>query len=358
MSEKFPFIKRSIRELEPYQVQGAVSKHSLVKLNQNENPFDVPEKIKQEIINRFADTYWNRYPEVLSHELHRALSEYTGFSEEGTLAGNGSNELMYTVLMSVVGEGVKVLLPVPSFFLYEKVVKILGGQVIPVLMNEDLSFPTERILAEEKINNPSLIIIVSPNSPTGKSMKTGDVESILRQTRAMVIVDEAYIEFSDKESVQTLLERYSHLVILRTFSKAFSMAGLRIGYLLAQPELCSELVKPKIPFTVNNFSAAVAISMLAHTEEVYARIRTIRKNRDYLFTELSKIESMEVFSSDANFIIFRTLHESRYIMDRLLQHNVLVRDVSSYPLLSRMLRVNAGTEEECEKFISALKHIL
>jgi histidinol-phosphate aminotransferase len=352
------FIKPSVRALETYAVKGKPLQPGLIKLNQNENPFDIPEPIKKEILAAFASSSWNRYPETFPVALLSALAGFTKHPVDGIIAGNGSNELMYTILMATVTKGTKVLIPQPSFFLYEKASRVFDGEIISVLMENDFSFPTQRILNTARREKPSLIVLVSPNSPTGQSMSVGDVETILRLNSSLVIVDEAYIEFSDKPSVQSLLSRYDNLIVLRTFSKAFSMAGLRIGYLLTNPGLCSELLKPKIPFTVNNFSAATAMTLMKHSDVVNERIAIIKKQKIAMWNALHTMDSVEVFPSDSNFFIFRTPHEAGTLFQKLLDHNVLVRDVSSYPMMERTLRVNVGTEKENSAFLSTLQTLL
>ncbi|MDE3058390.1 MAG: histidinol-phosphate transaminase [Bacteroidota bacterium] len=351
------FIKPSVRALETYAVKGKPLQAGLIKLNQNENPFDVPESIKKEILSAFALSSWNRYPETFPLTLLKALSEFTKHPVEGIIAGNGSNELMYTILMATVTKGTKVLIPQPSFFLYEKAVRVFDGEVIPILMNGDFSFPTQKILDAAHRAKPSVIVLVSPNSPTGQSMPVAGVEEILKLNSSLVIVDEAYVEFSEKQSVQSLLSRYDNLVVLRTFSKAFSMAGLRIGYLLTNPGLRSELLKPKIPFTVNNFSAATAMTLMKHTYLVTSRIAEIKQQKKAMWDAVQTIPSVEAFPSDTNFFIFRTPLDAVALFQQLLERNVLVRDVSSYPMLERTLRVNVGTEKENKKFLATLRTI-
>ncbi|MGA7162135.1 MAG: histidinol-phosphate transaminase [Bacteroidota bacterium] len=351
-------IKPSVRALETYAVKGKTLQPGLIKLNQNENPFDIPDAIKRELTEEFRAKPWNRYPEVFPAELVEALSRYVRHPAEGIIAGNGSNELMYTILMAIVSKGTKVLIPSPSFFLYEKAVKVFDGEVVAVKMNDDLSFSMENILRSARKENPAVIVLVSPNSPTGQSISVEDVEKILTGTSSIVLVDEAYIEFSEKRSVQSLLEKHERLIILRTFSKAFSMAGLRVGYLLARPALCAELLKPKIPFSVNAFSASVAIKLMQRKEIIDERIAFIKNQKKHLFDTLRSFKGVDVFSSDTNFLIFRTRHEASTLFQRLLQRNVLVRDVSSYPMLERTLRVNAGTEQENQTFLTVLQEIL
>ena len=351
-------IKRSVRELETYTVKGKAPQPGLIKLNQNENPFDVPADIKRELVDEFLKNSWNRYPGVFPGDLLQALSSYVRHPMEGIIAGNGSNELMYTILMATVTSGTKVLIPSPSFFLYEKAVRVFEGGVIPVMMNTDLSFNVGEILRAAQKEKPSLIVIVSPNSPTGQSVPFDDVEKILAGTSSLVLVDEAYIEFSDKRSVQPLIEKYDRLIVLRTFSKALSMAGLRVGYLLAQPALCAELLKPKIPFTVNAFSASVAMKLMERKSVIDERVAFIKDQKRLLYDSLRSLKEIEMFPSDTNFLIFRTPQNAGALFQRLLQRNILVRDVSSYPMLERTLRVNAGTENENKAFLSVLKELL
>jgi len=351
-------IKPSVRTLATYAVKGKALQPGLIKLNQNENPFDVPDDIKRDLVEDFLRRPWNRYPGVFPDELLDALSSFVHHPVDGIIAGNGSNELMYTVMMAVVSKGSKVLIPSPSFFLYEKAVRIFDGEVLSVNMNPDLSFSAQEILDVARREKPELIVLVSPNSPTGQSMPVAEVERILKETDSIVLVDEAYIEFSEKQSVKDLLSGYDRLLVLRTFSKAFSMAGLRIGYLLAAPSLCAELLKPKIPFTVNLFSASVSIRLMARKDLVDRRIAFIRNQKNFVLKTLRSIAGVESFSSDTNFLIFKTRHPAKTLFDRMLERNVLIRDVSSYPMLERTLRVNIGTEEENKTFLAVLQEVL
>lgn len=348
-------IKPSVLALDAYSVKGKPLSPELIKLNQNENPFDLPADLKQELIAELARIPWNRYPDVFPSELIAALAADLGVAMESVIAANGSNELMYSILMAIVGKGTKVVLPVPTFFLYEKIVRILEGDLIEVPAKADLSFDVDAIISAAQKNDPALIILNSPNSPTGQMLTVAEVERILQSTEAIVLVDEAYIEFADHPSVLPLLAKYDRLIILRTFSKAFSLAGLRIGYLVAQPALCAELLKPKIPFTVNTFSSAVAVSLLRKKEIIRERIDYLRERKAELFAELSDLKEVRTFPSQTNFLIFTPRTNAQHLFERLLAENVLIRDVSSYPMLRNTLRVNAGTEEENRQFIAALK---
>lgn len=351
-------IKASVREREPYSVIGRPLSADLIKLNQNENPFDVPADVKRELVEEFISQPWNRYPEVFPIHLIKALAEFITIPEEFIVAANGSNELMYTIAMAIISKGTKVLIPTPTFFLYEKIVAVFEGEVVPVPAKNDLSFDVDTIIATARSEKPSLIVLNSPNSPTGQMLTADEVELIITSTDALVLVDEAYIEFANAPSILPLVRKYDRLIVLRTFSKAFSLAGLRIGYLVAQPALCAELLKPKIPFTVNNFSAAVAIKMMKKRDLIVERIQYIKRQKEILYRELCRIPEINVFPSQTNFLIFTVKKNCKMVFEHLLAENILIRDVSSYSGLQNTLRVNAGTEAENKRFLKTLRSIV
>ncbi len=348
-------IKPGVRALDQYTVKG---KTAPVKLNQNENPFDIPDEIKQKVIARFASEHWNRYPETHPSDLVEAFARRHNWPADGIIVGNGSNELMYTVLMAVAGKGTQVLLPSPSFFLYEKAARILDADVTNVMMNDDLSYNPGRFLETAKLRKPSLIVIVSPNSPTAGSMTIDGVESILKESGSLVLVDEAYIEFSEKRSCFDLLKDHTNLIILRTLSKSFSLAGLRIGYVIAHPEIRNEILKPKIPFTVNRLSAIAAMTLLENMQVIDEHIAIIRKEKAAMWSALKSIPGVTVYPSDTNFFLIRTGRPAPALMDEMLANGVLVRDVSSYPMLEGCLRINVGTPDENKQCLEILRRIV
>lgn len=347
---------KSVLELSAYSVSGHPAQ---IKLNQNESPFDVPLDLKQEIIDQFLKINWNRYPEVFPTRLPQRLAEIHNLPAESFIVSNGSNELIYTVAMSIVREGTNVLIPQPTFYLYEKVATILGADIKKVYAKDDLSFDEEKILNQSREMKSGLIIISSPNNPTGKSASREFFNSLLKISNAIVLVDEAYIEFSDNKSLIDLVKTHKNLVVLRTFSKAFSLAGLRIGYLVAHPETAYEILKVKIPFTVNPLSEFTALKLLDRSELFAERIQFIKRQKMEMVNGLTRIPDVKVVESDANFFLFATPLAPHVIFEELLERqSVLVRDVSSYPMLEKYLRVNAGTEEESRLFVDSVKGCL
>ena len=345
--------RKSVLDLLPYNVSGHPAK---IKLNQNESPFDIPADLKKEIIEEFFRISWNRYPDVFSQKLPARFSELYGLPKESFIVANGSNKLIYTVQMAIVDDGTDVLIPQPTFYLFEKVAGILGGNIVKVFARPDLHFEEEKILEHARRMSRGLVIIGSPNNPTGKSVGSEFVRELLESTSAVVLIDEAYVEFSPHCGTVELTKAYKNLVVLRTFSKAFSLAGLRVGYLIAHPETAHQILKIKIPFTVNQLSEFTALKLLEHRDIFTERIEILKQQRDMMANGLRKLEGIDVVDSDANFFLFSTPFPAKTVFEELLERrSVLIRDVSSYPMLEKYLRVNAGSKEESGLFIDAMK---
>ncbi len=355
MNNPLDKIKPEVLGLAPYVLKRY--RHE-VKVNQNENPFDVPPDIKDRVLSFAKERSWSRYPDLAPEELKAKLSGYAGWPSEGILVGNGSNELIQAIMMATLEPGKRLAIPVPTFTLYAMMGRIMGAEVIQVMLKDDYTFDVEAMLKVVTDPGVDLVVISSPNNHTGCLKDLVDVERIVSDTDALVVLDEAYYEFSQVTCIP-LIERYSNLVVLRTFSKAFSMAGLRVGYFVGNPELATQISKCQLPYNINFFSQAAATELLEKIDALSEKIEYIRKQRDILYERMSKIKGLRPYRSWANFILFETdLFPAKEVFGRLLSSGILVRDVSSYPMLSKALRVSVGTEEENERFIEAMEDML
>lgn len=347
-------IKPQVRALKPYSLR---PDRARIKLNQNENPWDAPEEIISETLSRLRLRQWSRYPDFQSRVLPEQLAAFAGWESAGIIAGNGSNELIQAALTVTVGAGTRVLICEPTFTLYRQIVTVLGGEVSSVLLRPDLSYDATGILDASESIAPQVTIICSPNNPTGCVINQADLISLLEKSRGLVVVDEAYHEFSG-ESAVPLLRQYSNLIVLRTFSKAMAMAGLRVGYLLSAPELAKEIRKAVLPYNLNLFSeiaAGVAIEM--YQSALNPRIERICEERDRLYGELKQINGLDPVPSRANFIVARTAIAPSLVFDELLKRDILIRDVSGYPMLKDFFRVSVGTPEENDQLVNSLREI-
>ncbi len=327
-----------------------------VKLNQNENPFDLPLEIKERVIQRFLNEQWNRYPSPMPFELIDKLSKHHKISPDRIIVCNGSNELIYMIFLALDLKNMPVLIPQPSFYLYEKITKILGGKIIDVFLNDDFSFNVDAIARALVDNKPGVVGLCSPNNPGGKSLKFDDIKFLLSLSDAIFVIDEAYIEFSGEKSAVELLDDFPNLIIIRTMSKAFGLAGIRIGYALTSKEIADEIRKVRLPFTIDRFAELTAVEILEHLDLVRRNVDYIIEQKRWLYNELCKIEDIKVFDTETNFLLVKTFESET--VDMLLEEGVAVRDMSSYPMMDKIFRVTVGTFEENRYFLNALKKVL
>jgi histidinol-phosphate aminotransferase len=260
--------------------------------------------------------------------------------------------------MVTVGEGRRVLISEPTFALYRQVATVLGGEVLGVPLDDALGFDVEALRDAIAREEPDVIILCSPNNPTGCRIGEGELEYLLQTTDGVVVIDEAYFEFSG-HTVAPLLARHANLAVFRTFSKAMGLAALRVGYLLASPELAREVSKAVLPYNLNAFSQTAAeVAVELYEAELRPRVERIVRERERLFAGLQSIEGLSPVPSSANFMVVRSTVEPRRVYDELLErHGVLIRDVSGYPMLKDYFRVSVGTPDENDRALAGLRRI-
>ena len=347
-------IKPRVRALRAYTL---APDRAPIKLNQNENPFELPARIKAEVARRLQTRSWGRYPDFVPVALHEKLAAFAGWTADGVLAGNGSNELIQATLMTAVEPGRRVLICEPTFALYRQVTTVLGGETLSVPLAPDLTFDVPALLAAVAAHDPDVTIICSPNNPTGCRLTEDDLRRLLAATRGLVVIDEAYFEFAGG-SVVPLLAAHPHLVVFRTFSKAMGLAGLRVGYLLAAPALAREIAKAVLPYNLNFVSQTAAeVAVELYDAELRPIVARIVAERGRVFAQLQSINGLTPVPSHANFMVVRSAVEPRRVCKELLARGILVRDVSSYPMLKDYFRCNVGTPAENDALVAALREI-
>jgi histidinol-phosphate aminotransferase len=341
-------IKPEVRRLSAYTLKHVKAD---VKLDQNENPYELPRELKEEVVRRVLARPWGRYPEFVPASTTSALAKFTGWKEDGILIGNGSNELIMAGLSVILGTGRKAVIPQPTFTLYKLLSSVYQSNAVSVPLKPDFTFDVDALAEASK--DAAVTVICSPNNPTGTLLEPEALKRILELTNGLVFLDEAYHEFSGQTALK-ILPAYPNLIVLRTFSKAMSMAGLRFGYMMAHPELTKEIHKAKLPYNVNIFTLAAAELVLERPDLLRGAIQTLVSERQRLIKEVRKRPGLEAFDSCTNFFMMRTPRPAQQVFDSLYSQGVLVRDVSSYPMLERVLRVTAGTPEENDRFLQAL----
>ena len=354
MTAPLDIIKPAVRALRAY----TLSPHrASVKINQNENPWDAPAEIKEEVLRRFAARQWSRYPDFIPVTLQEQLARFANWKPDGVLVGNGSNELIQALLMVTVGPNTRVLISEPTFALYRQVATVLGGEVESVLLTPELIYDTAALLKSIEERRPDVTIICSPNNPTGCLIQAADLRRLLEASNGLVVIDEAYHEFA-RQSVVPLLNEYENLVVLRTFSKAMAFAALRMGYLLAAPELVREIRKALLPYNLNAFSQLAAeIAIEGYTSLLGPTVNAIIEERERLYAAVSRVKGLSPVPSKGNFMVVRSEKNPKQIFDELLKRDILVRDVSNYPMLQDYFRFSVGTPAENDRLLSALNEI-
>src|SRR5262249_10066382 len=346
-------IKPDVRGLAAYTLRHFESE---VKLDQNQNPYDMQTDLKRQVEDRVLRRPWGRYPEFVPAAVIKTLSKFTGWTEEGILVGNGSNELIQATLNVTLGPGRRLVVPQPTFTLYKLMATTLQSEVQPIFLDsESLTFDVDKLIEASRTAN--VVVICSPNNPTGNVLEREALIALLKNTAGIVLLDEAYHEFSGQTALQ-LLPEHRNLIVLRTFSKAMAMAGLRFGYMMADPEIAREVYKSKLPYNVNIFTLAAADIVIEKRAVLDRGIQALILERDRVFAELQKRKAVRAFPSRANFILMRMEKPARETFDRLYAQGVLVRDVSAYPLLDRCLRISIGTPAENDRLLAALDRVL
>ena len=333
-----------------------------VRLNVNENPYPPSPALVRAIADAVAASAatLNRYPDGTAAALREDLAGYLGhgLTREQVWAANGSNEVMQQLLMAFGGPGRTALGFEPSYSMHPVITQITATRWVPGARDagdDGFGLDPGRAVAAVREFQPDLVFLASPNNPTGTALPLSTIEAVCDAAPGMVVVDEAYAEFArDRRGTALgLLPRHEHLVITRTMSKAFAMAGARVGYLAASPEVVQALQIVRLPYHLSAITQAVARVALAHAEELLATVAVLRDERNELVGWL-RSRGLAVADSDANFVLFGRFGDRSAVWQGLLDRGVLIREVGP----PGWLRVSVGTADEMAAFRAALDEVL
>jgi histidinol-phosphate aminotransferase len=329
-----------------------------VKLNTNESPYPPPPEFMSDLAERVSKLVLNRYPDRDSRELREGLATRVGTLTDHVWVANGSNELILQFLLAFGGTERKAMTFEPTYPMHSSLVRVSGTRLLRARRNPDFSMHIEASVEAIQAQQPDIVFLCSPNNPTGNSLTEEDIEAICRAAPGLVLLDEAYTEFSGVSFVR-LVEQHDQLVVSRSFSKAWRLAGARLGYLIGQPWIIEEIQKTRLPYHLSASSQAVGLTALAHADELLSTVETIRHERDRLWRELSTTSGITAFPSNANFIFFRCdTAPGTKVWQGLLDNGILIRDFSDLPSCEEHLRVSVGTPEQDERFLEALSETL
>ena len=342
-------INPGVRALKAYHLE---PKDVAVKLNQNENPFDWPADVKGEVAAFCIRRPWNRYPDFIPSELKEALAEYAGVGAGNVVVGNGSNEMLLVLLLTLTGAGRPLLTCQPTFTVYRLLATGMGRDEEPVYLTDDLRFDVDAIVDALRRRPKAVLLLCSPNNPTGSALSEEEIRQVLDAHEGFCIIDQAYVEFGGFSAIP-LIEEYPNLIVTRTFSKAFAAAGMRLGYMIGRAEVIAELNKMKLPYNINFFSDHVAKVMLRRGKLVADRVSYIVNERQRIQKSLATLKDVTAYESNANFILIR-VGDKDALVRSLERQDILVRDVSAYPMLENCLRLSIGAAQENDRLMQAL----
>jgi histidinol-phosphate aminotransferase len=357
MSQAPPFVLRE--DLQDLAAYGAPQIDVPVRLNTNENPYPPSAELVRAVADAVAAVAGslNRYPDRDAVDLRKDLAAYLGhgLTGERVWAANGSNEVIQQLLQAFGGPGRTALGFEPSYSMHPLIARVTCTSWHPVQRDADFGISPERAAAAVAETKPSVVFLTSPNNPTGTAMPLEVIAAVCAAAPGVVVVDEAYHEFAraGTPSALALLPQYPGLVVTRTMSKAFAMAGARVGYLAASPELIEKLLVVRLPYHLSAVTQAVARAALEHRAEPLATVQLLRRERDELVGWLRE-RGLKTADSDANFVLFGEFEDRHATWQELLDRGVLVREVGP----RRWLRVTVGTREEMTSFKMALAGVL
>lgn len=350
-------IRPDVRALSAYHVPDS---SGFVKLDAMENPYMLPQALREELGRRLAEVALNRYPvpsyAALKTEICAQFGVPAGFD---VVLGNGSDELIAIISIACAKPGAKVLAPVPGFVMYAMSAQFAGLEFVGVPLNPDFTLDTAAMLRAIAEHRPSIVYLAYPNNPTGTLYDADDIEQIIRAVgdSGIVVSDEAYQPFAPSSWMPRLAE-FDNLVVMRTVSK-LGLAGIRLGYMAASQALLDEFDKVRPPYNVNVLTEAAAQFVLQHADVLALQAQAVRDERSRLSDALAALPEIMVFPSAANFLLIRvrSAHiDAQNVFDKLLERKVLIKNVGKmHPLLKNCLRVTVGTPDENRQFLDALK---
>ncbi|MEP6623223.1 MAG: histidinol-phosphate transaminase [Acidimicrobiia bacterium] len=328
-----------------------------IRLNTNESPFPPPDAFVDAWLAELRAAALHRYPDRAAIELRDAIGRTVGQPRERVFAANGSNEVLQTLLLTYGGPGRRALVFEPTYALHAHIARITGTEVITAHRTDEFSIDRDHAVALIRDHRPDIVFVCSPNNPSGTVEPPESITAIVEAADALVVVDEAYGEFA-ADSALTLVSDDRALVVSRTYSKVWSLAGLRLGFAVGPTWLVEELDKVVLPYHLDAATQIAGRVALDFVAEMEGRVHRLIEERERLFTALLDADGVEVFPSGANFLLFRCAGRGREVWQGLVDRGILIRDFSSWPGVEDCLRVTIGTPEENDRFWSSLQAVL
>ena len=346
--------RKNLNQMPSYD---GVERDYRIKINANESTMNLPPLVEERVINRLSRVAFNRYPNEEYYDLVEQIAKNFSVDKNQILLGGGSSEIIEKIFHAFGGEGKKIVYPVPSFSMYKIYAKAAEADGVAFDLDEKFDLNVDEFIEKVRAVNASLAVVCNPNNPTGNALTVDDVEKIASSIDCAFLLDEAYVEFYGHSAVN-LVKKYPNLIVARTFSKAYGLAGARVGYMIAQAEVTTMINKTFMPYHMNTLSLVTADIVYQMRDEFVPRIQMTIAERQRMIGRLQSLKGVKIFPSNTNFILIRS--EKADELNKYLESlGIGIRFFSpTAPGLKNCLRISIGTRTENDEVFEAIKNFL
>ena len=344
-------LNEKVKNLTPYE---PISGTYEIRLDANESFLTVPKNIENEMVEALKNSALNRYPDPMATKLVEGFSKYFGVNPECVTAGNGSDEIISVIMNAFLQKGDKILTLEPDFSMYRFYAEIAECESVKYQKDENLDINIDDVIALANAEKVRIVIFSNPCNPTSRIITKDHIRKLITSTDALVVLDEAYMDFAEDESLLGEFEKYDNLIILKTCSKALGSAALRLGFAVANKTLTNVIRAVKSPYNVNSVSQALGEVLFAHPDYIDNCIETVVNSRKELYNEILKIKSdkiEKVYETHTNFV-FMKVKNAKQVFEKMKENSIIIRNMGEY------LRITAGTKYENEKMLETFKKVL
>lgn len=357
MNNNDALVRKTIQGFKPYYAVPDKEKYT-INLNENYlNVLSIP-SVKEDLLKALDSFTPQKYPSAMADGLRKELADYLGVKFTNIMCGNGGDEMITYLLQTYLNPGDILLEHSPTFDMYELTAQTLDAKVIKIKDLPGFRRDREGLLEAVKKYQPKVTVICNPNNPTGDLLPVSYIREVLDAAEGVVFVDEAYMEFTQKESVLDLIPSYPNLIILRTLSKAFGLAGMRCGYLIAQEGTIDNLAKIRAPYNLNGFTQMLGAIVVRHREEIFKYRDAINAERERLYGLLKQIPEITVYPSPTNFLLVELKEKREELFAALRKKGILIKIYRNDPDLPDGLRISVTTKEVDDILVSVFKEVL
>lgn len=344
-------LNEKVKNLTPYE---PISGTYEIRLDANESFLTVPEEIENEMVEVLKNSALNRYPDPMATKLVEGFSKYFGVNPDCVTAGNGSDEIISVIMNAFLQKGDKILTLEPDFSMYRFYAEIAECESVKYQKDDNLDVDIDDVIALANKENVRIVIFSNPCNPTSRIITKEDIRKLINSTDALVVLDEAYMDFAEDESLLNEFEKYDNLIILKTCSKALGSAALRLGFAVANKTLTNVIRAVKSPYNVNSVSQALGEVLFSHPDYIDSCIETVVYSRKELYSKLLEIKSdkiEKIYETHTNFV-FMKVKNAKQVFEKMKENSIIIRNMGDY------LRITAGTKYENEKMLETFKKVL